>query len=91
MSKFNSFTKLILIVLIILCIISATAFGTIKIMNYRESVLLNNEITAKIGIENFEALDHIETKIVKTVKYYSKDGSMIIEDTEVSEGITNYH
>lgn len=90
MNKLNIITKLTLTVVIVFSIIILTAFGTIKIVNYRENALLDNEIKAKIGVENFGELDRVETKIVKTTKYYLKDG-MIIEDKEVSEGTTNYN
>lgn len=91
MDKLNIVTKLTLTIVIVFVIIISTVFGTIKVMNYHESVLLDNEIKAKIGVENFEELERVETKIIKTTKYYLKDGVMIIEDKEVSEGTTNYN
>ncbi len=91
MDKLNIVIKLTTTVVIVFLIIIATAFGTIKVMEHRESALLDNEIKAKMGIEGFEELDRIETKIVKNTKYYKKDGSLIIEDKEVSEGTTYYN
>lgn len=76
---------------ILLLIVAATAFGTIKVMDYCESALLDNEIKAKIGVENFAELGRIETTSITTTKYYSKSGDWIIEDEEVSEGTTIYN
>lgn len=90
MSK-NIFIKMILTIVIIFLVVVATAFGTIKVMDHRESALLDNEIKEKIGIENFEELDRVETKIVTNRKYYKKDGSLIIEENETSEGTANYN
>lgn len=91
MNNANSFTKFILTILIVFFIIITTSLGTIKILNHYENLLLDNEIKQKIGVENFEELDRIETKIFKTSKYYSKDGSLIIESREESDGTTNYN
>lgn len=76
---------------IFLGIIVTTVFGTIKIMDHRERVLLDNEIIEKIGLENFGELDHIDTKIVTHTTYYSKDGAIIIETKETSEKTANYN
>lgn len=83
--------KFIITVLVTFLVVVATAFGTIKVMDHRESALLDNEIKEKIGIENFEELDRVETKIVTNRKYYKKDGSLIIEENETSEGTANYN
>ncbi|HIU09928.1 MAG TPA: hypothetical protein IAB00_01525 [Candidatus Avidehalobacter gallistercoris] len=91
MNKFNIDRKVILAIIMVFLIILATAFSTIKIMNYRESVLLDNEIKRTIGTQNFEELGHIETKTVTNVKYYAKDGSLIIEENETSDKTTNYN
>jgi hypothetical protein len=87
----SSIIKFILTVVISFLVIVATAFGTIKVMDHRESALLDNKIKEKIGIESFEELDHIEKKIVINTKYYKKDGTLIIEEKETSEGTTNYN
>lgn len=68
MSK-NIFIKMILTIFIIFLVVAATAFGTIKVMDHREKVLLerenasfNNDLKAQIGAENFAELDHVEKK-----------------------------
>ena len=73
-------------------VITATAFGTIKLMNHYESALLDSEIKTKIGgSENFKELGYIEEKIVINTKYYKKDGTLIVEENETSEGIRNFN
>ncbi|WP_347488494.1 hypothetical protein [Desulfoscipio sp. XC116] len=86
-----SIINFILTIVIAFLVIIATAFGTIKVMDYRESALLDNEIKTKIGVESFEELDHIERKIVINTKYYKKDGTLIIEEKETSESTINYN
>ena len=83
--------KFIITVIMIFLVIVVTVFGTIKVMDYRESALLDNEIIKKMGIESFEELDRVEKRIVINAKYYKKDGTLIIEEKETSEGTTNYN
>ena len=91
-SSKSIFVKLVLAVIITFLLITATVLGTVKVMDYRESVLIeqdrekfNSTVEDQLGPENFSQLHHIEQKAVTTSTYYKKDGTVMIEKEEVSE------
>ena len=87
----NMIAKVTITVAATFFVVVATAFGTIKVMDHREQVLLDNAVIEKIGLESFGELDRIETKTVTYTTYYNKDGSIIQESKESSDKTENYN